>query len=173
MKQYLEAGEIVSVHGINGELKVYPGTDTANDFCSLKTLYFDDEGKSPVKLKEARVHNNMVLVAFEGIDNVDAARRYIGRNLYLNRDDIYLPKETFFIADLIGAEVLDSETGERYGNITDVTSPAGRDVYHIRMENGEERMIPAVKEFIPLITATPESTTVYIKPIAGLLYDED
>lgn len=173
MKQYLEAGEIVSVHGVNGELKVYPSTDTAKDFCRLKTLYFDEDGNSPVKVKGARVQKNMALVAFEGISDVDSARKYIGRRLFLNRDDMHLPKGSFFIADLIGARVLDADTGECYGELTDVTSPAGRDVYHIRLENGEERMIPAVKEFVTDISVTQEGATVKIRPIAGLLYDED
>ena len=173
MKQYLEAGEIVSVHGVYGEMKVYPCTDTAKDFCKLKTLYFDEEGKHPVKVKSARTQKNMALVSLEGIDDVDTARKYIGRYLFLNRDDIRLPKGTYFIADLIGANVVDIDSGEHYGTICDVTSPADRDIYHVRLQNGEERMIPAVKEFVPEITVSADEATVYIRPIAGLLKDED
>ena len=41
LKQYLEIGQIVSTHGIKGEVRVNPWCDTPEFMKKFKTLYFD------------------------------------------------------------------------------------------------------------------------------------
>ena len=64
LKQYLETGEIVGTHGIKGEARVHPWSDTPDFLCGFKTFYLDDEGKGNLKVKSSRVHGNMVLIKF-------------------------------------------------------------------------------------------------------------
>lgn len=172
-KRYLEAGKAVTTHGVAGELKVYPWCDSAEVLCGLKRLYLDKEGKTALKVESARVHKGMALVRLEGVDDIDTARRYVERVLYLDREELSLPEGTFFINDLIGGAVIDADSGERYGEIVDVTSPAGRNVYHVRLDGGEVRLIPAAADYVTGVRADEEGARLYIRPIRGLLRDED
>ena len=62
-KRFLEAGQIVNTHGIQGEVKLVPWCDTPEFLCQFDTLYLD--GK-PVKVLARRVHKGNVLARLEG-----------------------------------------------------------------------------------------------------------
>ena len=49
---------------------------------------------------------------------------------------------------MLGLDVVDADSGEEYGVLKDVISPAGRDIYVVSDVNGGEFMIPAVDEFV-------------------------
>ena len=49
-KEYLEIGEIVSTHGIKGEVRVQPWCDSPQFIKQFSTLYFDSKGKSRVEV---------------------------------------------------------------------------------------------------------------------------
>ena len=44
IKEYLELGQIVSTHGIKGEMRFNPWCDTPDFVKKFKTLYFDNKG---------------------------------------------------------------------------------------------------------------------------------
>ena len=171
MKQFLEIGKVVTTHGVEGELRVYPWCDNPSDMNKIKTMYLDENGQKPLKALSVRTHKNIVIVKFENYDSIDKSRVLIEKTLFANRNDMALPKGRYFICDLIGARVLDETSGEEYGVITDVLNHGATDIYCLKLASGEERMIPAVDEIV--ISRDIEAGVVKIKPIAGLLYDED
>ncbi len=168
--QYLEAGEIVGTHGVRGEVRVRPECDSPAQFCTLRTVYRDAEGKQALRMK-ARVHKNIALAKLEGIDTVEAAAALRGTVLYLNRRDLKLEKGRYFICDLIGAQIIDDDTGAVYGTCTDVTHTGSNDVYHLRTENGREVLIPAIPDVIRKVDI--EHDTIRIFPMLGLFDDEN
>ncbi len=171
MKQFLEGAKVVTVHGIKGELRLYPLCDSPDFLCRFKTLYLDKDGKTAIKPSSLRVHKNVVVAKIEGYDTIDQSRQFIGKIFYINRDDIKLPKGQYFIDDLIGLHVINADTSESIGIVDDVTNGSAHDIYHIKLQSGDIRMIPAVKEFIK--ETNLEKGEITIKPIAGLLTDED
>lgn len=44
MKQFIEAGEFVTTHGVMGELKLYPWCDGPEFVAALPRLFFTPEG---------------------------------------------------------------------------------------------------------------------------------
>lgn len=64
-KKYLEAGEIVSTHGVQGEVKILPWTDGPEFLLQFDTFYLDGR---PYAVRSARVHKTCVLASLEGID---------------------------------------------------------------------------------------------------------
>ncbi|MEG0020066.1 MAG: 16S rRNA processing protein RimM, partial [Oscillospiraceae bacterium] len=64
--EYLETGEIVSVHGIKGEVKVYPWADYPEFLEDFDEFYIKNSKQQYQKLtvQEIRCHKNMVLVKF-------------------------------------------------------------------------------------------------------------
>ena len=57
-KAYLEVGKIVTTHGIQGEVRVYPWCDTPEFLAGFRTLYLQN-GKKPLSIERARVHKNV------------------------------------------------------------------------------------------------------------------
>lgn len=140
--QLLETGEIVSTHGIQGEVKILPWADGPDFLLDFDTYYL--KGK-PYEVLSSRVHKTCVLARLKGIDTPEQAALLRGQVVSIDRSQVSLPQGRVFIADLIGCRVLDEE-GREIGKIQDVLTMPSSDVYVIQ---GEKRyMIPAVKEFV-------------------------
>lgn len=170
MKQYLEIGKAVTVHGVAGELKVYPWCDSAETLCALKTLYCGENGERPLTVERARAHKRMCLIKLEGVDTIEAARGFIERVFWAKREDIPLNDGDIFVADLVGARVI-TEAGGLAGEVRDVINTGAQDILIISAPGGAERMVPFVSAFIK--SADAEKGEVVITPIKGLLDDAD
>ena len=90
MKQFIEAGEFVTTHGVMGELKLYPWCDGPEFVAALPRLFFTPEGGRETKVEAVRAHKGMCLVKLKGVDSIDAARWHIfpARTLNCRRDAI-------------------------------------------------------------------------------------
>jgi 16S rRNA processing protein RimM len=144
MKKFLEAGEIVNTHGVQGEIKINSWCDSPEFLCQFKTLYIDG---APVNVLSARPHKNSVLARLEGVDDVNAAMRLKGRRVEIDRTGVELPDGRHFLADLIGLEVRDAESGAVLGSIAEVLTPPAHEVYVVK-GGVHEYMIPAVDAFL-------------------------
>ena len=69
-KPYLEAGKIVNTHGVRGEVRIQPWADDAAFLLGFRTFYIDG---APVPVAHSRVHKGMLVVKFQGVDDVNAA----------------------------------------------------------------------------------------------------
>jgi 16S rRNA processing protein RimM len=168
-KPYLEAGQIVGTHGVRGEVRVQPWCDSPQQFATFKKLYWDNQGKQPVKVK-ARPHKNIALALLEGVDTVEAAQVLRGKMLYVDRKDLKLPKGHYLVQDLIGITVVDADTGETYGTLTDVSQTGANAVYHMQTEKGEV-LIPAIPDVI--IEINLKKDILRLRPMKGLLDDDE
>ena len=168
-KPYLEAGQIVGTHGVRGEVRVQPWCDSPEQFAGFKKLYWDKDGKQPVKVK-GRPHKNIALVVLDGITTVEAAQVLRGKMLYVDRRDIKLPKGHYLVQDLIGLTIVDADTGETYGTLTDVSQTGANAVYHMTTEKGEI-LIPAIPDVI--IEVDCKRDILRLRPMKGLLDDDE
>lgn len=170
IKAYLELGQIVSTHGIKGEIRFNPWCDSPDFVKRFKTLYFDNKGEKAVRVISARPHGNVVILMLEGIDDVDKARSLKNKVLYMKRSDAALSKDTWFIQELFDCKVIDLKTQKELGVISDVSETGANDVWHIKTPKGEV-LIPAIKQVV--ISVDVEKGQVVIDPIKGLFEDED
>ncbi len=145
-KQYLEIGKISSVHGIRGEVKVTPWCDEPAFLAGFDRLYY--KSGTPVDIEYSRVFKNTVIMKISGCGTADEAGKLRGRVLYMDRNDVELPQGCYFVQDLIGLTVVDSETDEIYGVLTEVSQTGANDVYAVRSESGREILIPAIPSVI-------------------------
>lgn len=165
MKQYLEIGEIVALHGIKGAVKIYPWSDTPQVLTRIKVLYLREDGTGKLELTKTSVQKNMILASIKGYDEPEESRKLVGSTVYANRKDIPLPKGRMFIDDILGFEIIDADSSKVYGTLQDVTSNGAHDIYHIKC--GEKTVLfPAVDEFIDRIDT--ETSAIYVKPIGGM-----
>lgn len=167
-QKYLECGRAVSTHGVRGTLRLESYCDTPEALAKLRRMYKKASSGEfvPMKVRAASVQKNMVLVTFEDIKTLDEAILYKGTVFYADRNDITISEGDIFIADMLGCEIVDAESGEKYGTLSDVISPGGRDVYVVADVRGGEFMIPAVSEFVKAIDVDNEKISV--KLIEGM-----
>lgn len=153
---YLEAGKIINTFGVRGEVKLDPWCDSAEFLKPLKTLYIDG---APRAVASSRVHKGMLIVRFADVEDVNGAMLLKNKIVYFVRSDVHLPKGRHFVADLLGAAVVD-EQGAEIGKLTEVLDmPAGQ-VYVVQGET--EHTIPAVPEFILDIDADEKVIRVHL-----------
>lgn len=169
LQTYLEAGQIVGTHGVRGEVRLQPWCDTPEQLSAVKTMYWD-EGKTAVKVR-CRPHKHMALVMIDGVDTVQAANLLRGKVLYLHRSDLKLEEGACFIRDLIGCRMIDADTGEDYGELTDVSPTGANDVYHMKHKDGREILVPAIPSVI--IEKDVENSRILMRPMKGLFDDAD
>ena len=140
---YLEAGMIVNTHGVRGEVRILPWADSPVFLTDFERFYID--GK-PVRVLSAKVHKSFVIVAFEGVSDINGAIRLKNKTVCVDRGDVVLEDGRHFIADLIGLRAIDSVTGESIGIVADVLSLPSNNVYVI--QGSKELLIPAVEDFV-------------------------
>ncbi|MCQ2417365.1 MAG: ribosome maturation factor RimM [Oscillospiraceae bacterium] len=169
-KQYLEIGKIVNVHGLNGVVKIMPWCDSAEFLCEFEMLYRGKE-HVPMNIEKASVQKNMALVKFEGIDTPEAANALRNTVLYMDREDVELDDDTYFIQDLIGMDVKDADNGKIYGKLNDVLQTGANDVYEIKTESGKMLLAPVIPEVVLQIDF--DADTILIRPLEGLFDDAD
>ena len=160
--QFVEAGEIVTTHGVRGEVKVLCWLDDPEMLCDFDRCTID--GKDYV-MEQVRVQKTCNLVKLRGVDTMEAAQAMRGKIVKLYREDI--DEEVIFAAELIGMEVF--AEGTRIGKIKEVLDYPGNSVYVVRGDH--EYMIPAVKQFI--LSTDVEKNEMQVKLIEGMRSDEN
>ena len=160
--QFVEAGEIVSTHGLKGEMKVLPWVDGPEILCEFDRCRIC--GKE-YEIEECRIQKTCNLLKVKGIDTMEAAQLMRGKVVELYREDI--DDEVIFAAELVGVEVF-TEEGP-IGKITEVLDYPGNSVYVVKGQYSY--MIPAVKQFI--LSTDLEANTMQVKLIEGMRSDEN
>ena len=168
--KYLETGKIVGTHGVRGMVRVQAWADNGEFLKKFKRFYLDKAGNKYLDVLEVKPANTVVLVKFRGVDSVPEAEALRNTVIYIDREDVKLPKGNYFIADLIGSKVYNFDDDCYLGVITEVSSTGANDVWHIE-KDGKEYLFPSVKEMIDNIDI--ENEKVVIKPIKGIFDDED
>ena len=160
--QYIEAGEIVTTHGVKGEVKVLPWVDAPDVLCEFDRCRIDGVEYT---IESCRIQKTCNLVKLTGVDTMEAAQAMRGKVMELYREDI--DDDVIFAAELIGMQVLCD--GSELGKITDVLDYPGNSVYVVKGKH--EYMIPAVKEFI--LSTDMDANVMQVKIIEGMRSDED
>ncbi len=160
-KSFIDAGEIVTTHGVRGEAKVLTWLDAPEMLCEFERCRID--GKE-YKMESCRVQKTCNLVKLQGIDSMEAAQAMRGKVIQLYREDI--SDDVIFGDELIGVEVFCED--KKIGEITSVLDYPGNSVYVI---GKDEYMIPAVKEFI--LSTDIDKNEMTVKLIEGMGSDEN
>ena len=159
---FIEAGEIVTTHGVRGEVKVLPWLDSPEMLRSFHRCQIDGKDYT---MQSVRVQKGCDLVKLSGIDGMEDARSLRGKVMRLYREDA--AQDLIFASELIGMEVFAEEAC--LGKITDVLDYPGNMVYVV--EGAYRYMIPAVKAYV--LRTDLEGNRMEIKLIEGMRCDED
>lgn len=156
--EMIHIGRVVNAHGIRGEVRVQPRDGDPAFLTGFKTFYI---GGQPVTPTACHVHKSLVLMKFPGVDDMNAALAYKGKDLYIRREDAHLPDGACFDDELLGLEVYDAATGACLGELTAVEPYPAHKVYTVK--GVKEYLIPAVKDvFIKSVDLAQNRMEVHV-----------
>ena len=168
MEEILQVGVITSTHGLRGEVKVFPTTDDAARFRRLKEVILDTgEEKMLLEIQGVKFFKKFVILKLKGIDSIDEAEKYRRKSLFVTRKNaVPLRRDEYFVADLVGLKVID-DMDQELGVLTEVLQTGANDVYVVKMKDGQEALIPAIKQCI--LNVDVEGGLIRVHILEGLL----
>jgi len=174
----IRIGEIVSVHGVKGALKVLPLTDNPIRFCSLAEVELVPKrggaaAAGAYKVLSATPSGNIVLLKLYGIDDRNKAEALRGMFLEIPREKaVRLPEDSYFIGDLIGCAVREAD-GNLLGTLTEVQATGANDIYEITGEDNKKIWIPAIADVIKEVNVEKGEITVSLLPGLKEVYEDN
>ena len=168
MEKRLQVGVITATHGLKGEVKVFPTTDDPNRFRRLKEVILDTGKEEHVlEIEGVKFFKQMVILKFKGLDDIGDVEKFRRGTLSVTRENaVKLRKNEYFIADLIGMRV-ENEDGGELGTLQDVIATGANDVYDVRLSDGRQVLIPAIRECI--LSVDVEEGRMRVHLLDGLL----
>lgn len=163
MENLLEIGKIVNTHGLRGEVKVVPWTDSPDDFEAVEKVFLKIKSEyMPLTVKSVRYQKNNLIVKFREFDNINDVEAFKGATLYCDRDELgELPEGVYYIVDLIGLTVV-SDEGDVVGVIADVFNTGANDIYDVKREGKKNLLLPVIDEVVKEIDMEKGQVTVHI-----------
>jgi 16S rRNA processing protein RimM len=162
----LNVGRIGKAHGILGEATIEVRTDEAEDRFALGAR-LETDSHGVLTVASFRVHNGILLLGFEGIENRNQVEELRNELLYADVD-IDAPgfdEDDYHVLQLIGC-ITYLEDGSEYGIVTEVLNLPGQDVLAIKTATGEV-MIPFVYQLVPTVDIKNKRMTVIPPEISG------
>ena len=166
MNPYIECAKIINTHGCHGGLKLESWCNSPEELAELTTLFLKKgEEYRPYAVVKASVFKQFVVSVWKGVDSMDEALALKGQTVFARRSDFALEEGEYFLADLVGLDVIDANSGKVYGKVRELINRGASDIYVVATPNGE-RMVPAVDEFIDRVEI---ERGVFVTPIEGML----
>lgn len=161
-------GQIVNVHGIKGEVKIYPYTDDVDSLAKkLKKVYLDEAMTKSYK-STCRIQKGMLLVKLSEIDTVEKAESLRKKYVYISEDDLdELEEDNYYVKDLLGSNIIDITTNESIGKLDYVFNTGANDVYEITKSDNTKIYLPAIKQVIKKVDI--KSKKIYVEIMEGLI----
>ena len=160
---------IIKAQGIKGEVKLASSVDNAF-LLSLKKVYLDG---NITYINKIRSDGKFLYVLFDGIADRNAAEALKGKTVYAEKEDIALPKDTYFIDDIIGFTVKDTE-GVVLGELKEVyQNGVSADVFVLTSPTAQTLSFPFVKHLNPIFDMDNELLTIDSKIIREIVLYEN
>lgn len=155
-------GRVVAPYGVFGWLKVLPDTEAIDGLFDYDTWWLGkgDDWREMV-VETAKIHNDVILVKLEGINDRDAAFACKGKQIAVPRAQLPEPEENeYYWSDLIGLHVKNLQ-GVDFGVIEDVFETGANDVLVVKntavkdavtkdavKEKPQERLLPFIASVV-------------------------
>ncbi len=168
MEEWIVVGTIYTTHGLRGDVKVYPLTDSPRRFLDLTDVVIEDRrgGRCGATIDRVRFQKDRVILHFEGKNSAETVAPYLQGQILVHRSQaVPLPEGRYYFADIIGLSVY-TEAGECLGEVTDILETGSNEVYVVS-QGGREVLIPAIREVIREVDL--EGGRLVIHVMEGLL----
>ena len=165
----LVVGRVGRPNGVQGELTVEVRTDDPDArFAPGSVLRTEPADRGPLTVAEVRPRSGGLVVAFEGVTDRPGAEALRGTTLVV--DSASLPpleaEDEWYDHQLVGLAV-ETVSGGKVGEVTEVVHAAGTDLLAVRAPDGRELLVPFVGAIVPTVDVA--GGRVVVDPPEGLL----
>jgi len=164
----LLVGRIGRAHGILGEATIEVRTDEPDRrFAIGAVVQTDTHGE--LTITSGRVHNGILLLSFNGITDRNGIEKLRNTLLYADVDinEENDDEDEYHVMQLIGCQAV-LESGEAFGEVTDVINLPGQDLLAIKTVQGEQ-LIPFVHQLVPTVDVANKKVVVIPPAITGVM----
>ena len=120
-----------------------------------------------MKIENARYQKHLVILKLKNVEDMNSAEKLKGCYIKIHRKDARkLPKGKYFIADIIGSEVI-TDDGKSLGKVDDIYNTGSNDIYVVKDELGKQILLPGIKEVILNVDIEKQIVTVHL--LEGLI----
>ncbi len=159
-----QIGHITKTHGLNGEVVFFLDVDEAKEYADIETVLVEVKGQlTPYFLESITiVKGSRAIAAFEDVDTIEQAERFIGCGLWLPLANLEaIEDETrFYFHEIIGFRVVDAQKGP-LGTVKAVYTMATQDLIAMDYE-GNEVLIPINSDIVPSINRAEKQLNVVL-----------
>jgi 16S rRNA processing protein RimM len=142
-------GQLGAVHGVRGEVRLFPSSDVPGRFDQLTQVWWIGENgaQRPLHVKHLRAAGRCYLITFEGYEDRETALRLArGRIAIPASQRGILPPGRYFYDDLLGLDCY-TESGECLGRIDAIYPTGANDVLEIKGQT-REWLVPLQKRYV-------------------------
>jgi len=170
------AGRVAGVFGLRGELKVAAsriGDDALAAGMDVRATLRDGSSRA-LRVRSLRRHQGRPLIAFDGVDDANAAEALVGATLAIDRAAVRLARGEYFDEDLVGCALVDA-AGAQLAEVVAVEHYPAQDMLlvvpgHARDET-QRAIVPLVRAFVKRVDVGAKRIVVELPP--GLLDARD
>lgn len=169
----VQVGFVFRPHGMDGELKIDPGsTDDPTRFEDLPVVFV---GAQPHRVQRHAVgsvryqrtkRGVTVILSLDGIDDRDDAEAVAKMKVFATEEALELGEGELFAHELVGWDVV-ADDGTRLGTVVNLMEMPAQDMFVVRTPDEEQKMVPAVEDFI--LALDEDDERVVVRPIEGLM----
>ena len=168
-ENYFKVGTIVNTHGIRGEVKILAITDFADErFKKGATLQVETkDGFVPFQVKSSRLHKNMWLVLFEGVNNINDIEKYKTHDVYVYGDAREtLGDDEYYYDEIIDSRVFDLDCND-IGVVSEIMTTGANDVWVVKRPGQKDALIPMIDDVVKNVDV--DNKRITIDALEGLL----
>jgi len=157
----IEVGKIINTHGLRGEVKVMPWTDTPDVFEDLERVFIKNrQGEKELTIRNIKYQKNNLIIKFAELERIEEAELLKNSILLADREDLgELPEGVYYITDLIGLCVVNEEEN-KIGTLSDVLQTGANDVYVVKREGAKDLLIPVIDGVVLSVDLEEKKVTV-------------
>ncbi len=167
--EYLVVGSLRRAHGVRGDMVMEVLTDFPE---RLKpgTAVFVGPGHVRVEIERVGTHSEGMLIKFAGVESPEATERYRNKTVYVTTADRpRLPKGQYYEHQVLGFAVVEEETGETIGVLSEIMRTGATDIYIVERRDGSEVLLPVIPSVVLALDADRRMIRVHLLP--GLIED--
>ena len=159
----LVVGRIGRAHGVLGEATIEVRTDDADLRFAIGNKLTLDSGKQ-LSIKSSRWHNQVLLLAFEGINDRNQIEELRDQLISAEVDTNNMAEGEYHFQQLIGSQVF-LKSGDLVGVVDEIVKLPGQDLLSVN-KDGKEVLIPMVKQII--VSIDIKTKKIVVDPPEGL-----
>jgi 16S rRNA processing protein RimM len=165
--EYLVVGSLRRAHGVHGEMVMEVITDFPERL-RQGTQVFVGSAHTPLVMEGVRGHGEGLIIKLQGVGAPEEAARLRNQLVYVTAADRPpLPQGQFYEHELIGFKVVDSETNEEIGTLSEILRTGANDVYVVARPGGDEVLLPVIASVVLMLDS--DLRVIQVRLLPGLL----